>query len=201
MNRYFERLYMQEVGPWLALIVPTALSLMFVLNLSEPGLRAIFALLFVFWAVVGLFAIFGRGMLTRRKAAKLRLEYPDATIIAFSEGRIKHQGGDYYASLPSGSLVFEPSRMQVYSFTPDPRRPFNAVATHAFSDIEKVVAYSSVRALVYPSIQVHIVGGDVIEVNPVRQRGPAWTLGATWRELRALGRRVREVSGVEVEGL
>nr|WP_175526293.1 hypothetical protein [Microbacterium azadirachtae] len=174
---------------------------MFVLNVSDVRLRSIFAFLLLFWLVVGLFAIFGRGMLIRRKSAKLRKEHPEAAIIAFSEGRVKHRGGDYFASLESGALIFEPSELQVCSFTPDPTRPVKLVATHAFTDIEKAEACSAIRALVYPSIQVHTKSGDVIEVNPVRQKDPAWTLGATWSELRAVARRVQEVSGVEVEGL
>lgn len=201
LNRYFERLYIQELGPWVLLIVSTVVSSMFVLNVSDLRLRAIFAFLLLFWAIVGLFTIFGRGTLIRRKSASLGKAHPEATVIAFSEGRVKHRGGDYFASLKSGALIFEPSELQVCSFTPDPGHPIKVVATHAVTDIEKVVACSSIRALVYPSIQVHTASGDVIEVNPVRQKDPAWTLGATWRELRAVGRRVQEVSGVEVEGL
>jgi len=68
-------------------------------------------------------------------------------------------------------------------------------------DLEKVVAFTTNRALVYPSIQVYAVNGDVIEVNPIKQRGPAWTAGATWGELRDVGRRVRDATGIEIEAL
>ena len=201
LNSFFERLYAQELGPWVLFTVSTTLTASFVLNVSDPGVKLVFFVLFIFWFTVGLFAIFGRGAAVRKKIAKVAQEYPQAAIIAVDAGRVGRQDGPHVASFRHGCLIFSSSKVEVCAFSSTPGRNVERIATIEIGDLERVVAFSSNRALVYPSIQLHVVNGDVIEVNPIKQRDPAWTAGATWGELRGVARRIRDVTGIEVESL